>query len=326
LNEINGARILLVHLKIHFKSLIYDGSTVTMNNSCVIENALTNGTECICIQGYYGEYCQLIISWFKPVSIVFYIMLTICMIFGLLWFGYRLKHKGFKKNLATIAILFGMAGNFIKIVCTWLPRRTVYGTSQTPSLTAAYLSVDYLSVTYHLIATSIIGGFWYISMHSKFNIKISPAIKVISGVGACFSFIALIPALYFILLHDAVMGIIIFILPIIYNTIFVLVVTIKLFLLKVADISKLNQERKNWIVKWLISLSFFWVLFIIAVIWVGDDMKEAPQFRIFQTLFYVLSHMGIAICLSGALDFKFAAILYPQKLITSISSTVSSTQ
>jgi hypothetical protein len=248
-------------------------------------------------------------------------MATFGMAFGSLWLGFRLRYKKIAKNLATAAAIAGILGNIFKSISVWIPSRIIYGIPQTFTLTFVNIILNYISVTFHLIATAIISGFWYITMHNKFKIHISPGIKIVVGVGILFSVIALIPACIFILTGNAVMGIVLMIIPIIYNVIFVLLVTIKLWLLHDENISKLNKSRKEWVVKWLSGLTLSWIMFIASAMLVDYQIDGAsPGIRIIQPVSIVISYIGISLCIPGPLDYRFASIRIKDDLITTTST------
>ena len=96
------------------------------NTTCVVENTLSYDQQCYCTQGYYGEKCEHVMSWYRPVLIILYIATTLSMVLSTFWLIIKFYIVKKEFNLAMISLGTSSLGNIIKIIYLWLPSKIVY--------------------------------------------------------------------------------------------------------------------------------------------------------------------------------------------------------
>jgi len=283
-----------------------------MNLSCVPENTIANVTVCNCFQGYYGDECQLELSWYRPVMIAMSAVVTIIMIIVNIWLGLKFRSMKKKLSLAMVTLVSSFFGNVLKIVYLWFPSKVIYNVHQPDSMVFTRTILNYSSLAMEVIATSLVVGFWYEVFHSKMHIKISKVTKSLAIVGASSMLIGLIPGIYFLLIDSILLGIVLIISPILFILILLTIAIVNIIYVKITDhepkINKRNVERKTWVVKWLSLLLGHWIVFILALFLTIVNNSKFPEFRIVPAFMLMWSYIGVSVAIGGLLDFKWRSL------------------
>lgn len=282
-----------------------------MNNTrCVIENTLSYDGQCYCSQGYYGEKCEHVITWYRPFLIFLYVVTTLSMIVSTFWLIMKFYIVKKQLNLAIISLASSSLGNLIKIIYLWMPSKIVYDVYNIDNEPNRII-FNYISLGFEIIATALLVVFWYELLRSRMKLKFSKTTKILAIIFSGLMIFGLVPGLWILHTTKSVFGLVLVVLPIFIIIIYLVIMTVLIILLNKEQLSEINLAKKEWVVRHLIALSGFWLLFIIGLLMI---LSDSNTLKIVSAVILIISYIGVSCSIAAALDFNYNAIRFLYKL------------
>jgi hypothetical protein len=281
-----------------------------MNLTCVNENIIEiRDGVCECHQGYYGDSCEFFVPYYRSSLISLYLISTLLTLISIIMLSSRFFSFSWRKtNLATICTIFCLVGNIMRIVYFWMPSKSIYNVYQGITLTIIRTILNYVSLTCISVSSSLVVLFWYEIIRSKFKLNISSITKICSFLIISIMVLCLIPGIYFLSIDDNFFGLLFIAIPLIVNTLFLLVMVVVIYKIKNSEENIIDsiKDKKKWAVKFLFAVSMSWMFFIFSLVLTSIIRSLDNEYiRIIPQVCLSLSYSIIPLFTSILLDYKF---------------------